>query len=292
MTWDYGVMSSFAAQFSDFQQLHVSHSEGVAVAVVDNPPVNVISGRLFHELRRFAEAATTDNSVRVVILRSDNPDFFIAHFDVSLLHEADVSEPAERRDELNGFHQLCTLLRTMGKPTIAEIAGRVGGGGNELAMSCDMRFGALGRTVINQMEVPLGILPGGTGTQQLPRLVGPGRALEVILGADDLDAETAESWGLLNRALPPEDLRPFVNRLAARIASFPPGAVERAKASVRNAETMGLLEGMREEAFLFEETMRLPGTKNAMDRFLTQGGQTRDSESQMGQFVMKVSRPE
>ena len=285
-------MSSFEAQFSDFQQLHVSLQEGVATATVDNPPVNVISGRLFHELRRFADWAAGNDTVRVVILRSDSPEFFIAHFDVSLLRDADVSDPPQRRHELNGFHQLCESFRTMPKATIAEIAGRVGGGGNELAMSCDMRFGAIGQTIVNQMEVPLGILPGGTGTQRLPRLVGTGRALEIILGADDLDAETAQQWGLLNRALPPDELRPFVDRLAARIASFPPGAVQRAKASVRNAETMELIDGMREEAALFEETMRLPETKMLMDRFLTQGGQTSDSEGQMGRFVMKVGLPD
>jgi len=281
-------MPAFDGQFADCQQLRVSFSDGIAIAVVDNPPVNVISGRLFHELRRFAEASAADPSVRVVVLRSDNPDFFIAHYDVTLLRDADVSEPAKRASELNGFHQLCELLRTMPKPTIAEIGGRVGGGGNELAMSCDMRFGALGHTVINQMEVPLGILPGGTGTQQLPRLIGTGRALEVILGADDLDAATAERWGLLNRALAPAELRPFVDRLATRLASFPPGAIARAKASVRNAETLPLDEALREEAFLFDQTMRLPETKKLMDAFLTHGGQTKASEGQMGEFVMKV----
>ena len=104
---------------------------------------------------------------------------------------------------------------------MAKIAGRVGGGGAELSASLDMRFGAIGRTVVNQMEVALGILPGGTGTQRLPRLVGRGRALEMVLGCDDVDAVTAERWGYLNRALPPDELDPFVDRLARRIASFP-----------------------------------------------------------------------
>ena len=109
----------------------------------------------------------------------------------------------------------------MPKATIAEINGRVGGGGSELASSCDMRFGAIGRTIVNQMEVPLGIIPGGTGTQRLPRLVGRGRAMEIILGGVDIDAVTAERWGYLNRALPPDELRPFVDSLAHRIARFP-----------------------------------------------------------------------
>ncbi len=112
----------------------------------------------------------------------------------------------------------------------------MGGGGSELAASCDMRFGAIGRTIVNQMEVPLGILPGGTGTQRLPRLVGPGRAMEIILGGVDIDAVTAERWGYLNRALPPDELRPFVDALARRIAAFPAHAIALAKESVLNAE--------------------------------------------------------
>ena len=99
-----------------------------------------------------------------------------------------------------------------------------------------MRFGALGKTIINQPEVALGILPGGSGTQRLPRMLGRARALEVILGCEDLDAETAERWGYLNRALPPEDLRPFVTRLAKRIARFPQQAIADAKAAALRAE--------------------------------------------------------
>ena len=87
---------------------------------------------------------------------------------------------------------MCENFSRMDTVTLAQIEGRVGGGGSELAMAFDMRFGVLGRTRINQMEVPIGILPGGSGTQSLPRLVGRGRALEIILGAEDLDAERAE----------------------------------------------------------------------------------------------------
>jgi enoyl-CoA hydratase/carnithine racemase len=152
----------------------------------------------------------------------------------------------------------------MPKAVIAEIGGRVGGGGSELALSCDMRFGARGRTVVNQPEVALGILPGGSGTQQLPRLVGRGRALEVILGCDDLDAESAERFGWLNRALALEELRPFVTRLARRIAAFPSGAVAAAKRAVLAAEpdwTDGLLD---EPAF--QQLLRTPEAQRAMRR--------------------------
>ena len=104
----------------------------------------------------------------------------------------------------------------MDKVTIAQIEGRVGGGGSELVSSMDMRFGVIGKTVVNQMEVPLGILPGGGGTQRLPRLVGRGRAMEIVLGAQDLDAETAERWGYLNESmLRPTLIKRLTNWLSA-----------------------------------------------------------------------------
>ena len=141
--------------------------------------------------------------------------------------------------------------RTMNKIIIAQIEGRVGGGGSELSAAFDMRFGVQGKTRVNQMEVPLGIIPGGTGTQRLPRLMGRGRALEVILSGDDMDAETAERWGYLNRIFEPDEIGPFVDRLAHRIASFPPAAVQLAKQSVNQADKPWL-DGLFEEAYLFK----------------------------------------
>jgi enoyl-CoA hydratase/carnithine racemase len=275
--------------YSPFTLLHVTIEDRVAFATIDAPPMNVMVRELFSQLAKFANAVAADDDVRAVVLRSDDPDFFIAHFDVSLISTFPFDTPAEKPTELSGFHLMCETYRTMPKPTIAEIAGRVGGGGNELAMSCDMRFGAIGQTVINQMEVPLGILPGGTGTQRLPRLVGRGRAMEIILGGVDIDAETAESWGLLNRALPPEELRPHVTALAKRIAGFPPVAVAAAKAAVANADTMSLHDAMLEEAFLFQQTLRDPQARRRMEKFIEVGGQTRDGEKNLLDTLDKVT---
>ena len=269
--------------------LHVNIEDMVAFVTIDAPPMNVMVRDLFVQLAKFSAMVAEDDDVRAVVLRSDDPDFFIAHFDVSLISTFPFETPAEKPTELSGFHLMCETYRTMPKPTIAEIAGRVGGGGNELAMSCDMRFGAIGNTVINQMEVPLGILPGGTGTQRLPRLVGRGRAMEIILGGVDIDAVTAESWGLLNRALPPDELRPFVTAFAKRLASFPPVAVAAAKASIANADTMGLHDGMLEEAFLFQTTLRDPEARRRMERFIEVGGQTRDGEKNLIETLDKIA---
>ena len=137
------------------------------------------------------------------------------------------------------------------------------------------------------MEVPLGILPGGTGTQRLPRLVGRARAMEIILGGEDLDAETAERWGYLNRIFAADEIGPWVARLARRIASFPPEAVRLAKAAVDGAESP-LAEGLPEEAYLFQCLLRTDGAQRNMQRFLEIGGQTREGELEVDRLSGKL----
>ncbi len=272
----------------DYELLRTELDRGVLHATIDNPPINVFTMELYEEMGRFVAQVAGDDEVRVLVMQSANPDFFIAHFDVAAILDFDISAPNERSDELNPFHQLCEGVRTMPKATIAKVAGRVGGGGSEFAASFDMRFGALGKTVVNQMEVALGILPGGTGTQRLPRLVGRGRALEIILGSDDLDAETAERWGYLNRALPAEELDAFVDGLARRIARFPPTAVAHAKAAVLASEQVHA--GLVEEAYLFQELMRTDEAHHNMRKFLEIGGQTREGELRMGELCDELGK--
>ncbi len=265
----------------EFRRLHVVVDDGVCVATIDNPPINLFDRDLFIDLSSFAAAATVDDDVRVVVLRSQTDGFFIAHFDVSLIIKMPIDEPAVRDEELKAFHVMVEQFRTMPKPTICEIRGRIGGGGGELAASCDMRFGAIDGAVLCQMEVPLGILPGGSGTQRLPSLVGRGRAMEIVLGGDDIDAATLERWGWLNRALPADELGGFVDRLASRMASFPPEAVARAKAStlVPDGDRQ---PGLVEEAFLFQQTLRTDAAQQRMRNFLERGGQTVEGESRVG----------
>lgn len=271
----------------DYELVRVDLKDGVAFATIDNPPINLITLPLFGELLKLAEQIADDGDVRVLVLRSANPDFFLAHFDVEAILGFSTDGEAERSPD-NPYHQMCERYRTMGKATIAQIEGRVGGGGSELVQAFDMRFGVLGRTIVNQMEVPLGILPGGGGTQRLPRLVGRGRALEIILGGEDLDAVTAERWGLLNRALAPDEIGSFVQALAQRIASFPAEAVQLAKRAVDAAERP-LREGLVEEAYLFQSLLRSEGAPRAMRRFLELGGQTREGELRVGELAGQLT---
>ena len=265
----------------DYEHLDVRVRDRVATVTASNPPINLITLDLYRELAQLSRELEDDGELAVVVLESADPDFFLAHFDVAAILGFPTDGEPEREQELNDYHQMCERFRTMDKVTIACIEGRVGGGGSELAASFDMRFGVRGRTVVNQMEVPLGILPGGTGTQRLPRLVGRGRALEIILGGEDLDAETAERWGYLNRIFEPDEIRPFVSMLAGRIASFPLEAVRLAKQSV-NAADGSLHDGLVEEAYLFQRLLRTGEAQRNMRRFLEIGGQTRDGELRVG----------
>jgi enoyl-CoA hydratase/carnithine racemase len=226
-----------------------------------------------------------DDDVRVVVLRSANPEFFIAHFDVASILEFPTDGEAVEEPELGGFDRMCETYRTMDKVTIAELRGRVGGGGAELSSACDMRFGDFETFQWNQMEVPLGILPGGGGTQRIPRLIGIGRAMEVVLGADDVDADTAERWGFLNRAMSGDSLSAYVDALAKRIASFPPAAVRGAKRAVNASVERSLDEGLKYESYLFQVLLRDVDAQPSMRQYLDAGGQTRDVELRIGSVM-------
>lgn len=268
---------------SDYQALRVRIDRGVAWVTIDHPPINLFDAVLMTDLMKAGVALEQDPAVRVVVLESADPEFFIAHADVALIQTL-PQEPPPKPTELGFFHALVDRFRTMPKATIGKVAGIARGGGSELLLSLDMRFGAYGTTILAQPEVALGIIPGGSGTQRLPRLVGRARALEVILGCGDVPADVAERWGWLNRALPPEELDGFVEALARRIASFPAEAIALAKAAV-NAAELPTREGLLEEADAFNRTLAVPEARRRMARFLELGGQTRDVELDLARLL-------
>jgi len=272
-----------------YKMLNVEIEGRIAWVTVNAPPINVITLPLYGEIAALSSELKADPNLTVVVMKSADPDFFLAHFDVGAILQFPTDTEAQRDPELNIYHAMCERFRTMDKVTIAQIEGRVGGGGSELVASFDMRFGVRGKTKINQMEVPLGILPGGTGTQRLPRLVGRARAMEIVIGAEDLDAETAERWGYLNRIFAPGDIGPFVAALARRIATFPIEAVRYAKESINSADKP-LSEGLPDEAYLFQRTLRTEGAQRNMRRFLEMGGQTREGELKVAELMGKVAK--
>jgi enoyl-CoA hydratase/carnithine racemase len=266
--------------------VRVETRDGVAWVTIDHPPINLFDLPLMTEMTGAVEAIAADPAVRVAVFQSANPEFFIAHADVALIQQLPADVPP-KSDRLSFFHAMVDRVRTMPKATIAKIAGIARGGGSEFALSCDMRFGALGKTVLAQPEVALGIIPGGSGTQRLPRLVGRARALEIILGCDDVPADLAERWGYLNRALPPAELDAFVDALARRIASFPAEAIALAKRAVDAADET-VVAGLLEEAHAFNQSLAIPDARRRMSAFLAAGGQTAEVERELSDLLTRL----
>jgi enoyl-CoA hydratase/carnithine racemase len=263
-------------EYQGYNLLRTKLDHGVLFVTIDNPPINLLDLPLMMELDRAGIEMEADENVRVAVFDSANPDFFIAHVDVDVILQLPTDVPP-KADSLGFFHSMVDRFRTMPKVTIARIEGRARGGGSEFAMSLDMRFAALGRALLSQPEVALGIIPGGGGTQRLPRAMGRSRALEVMLGCGDFPADLAERYGYVNRALPPDEIGPFVERLAYRIATFPAQAIALTKASVDSAE-LPTVEGLLEEAHYFNQSLATSEAQRRMRRFLELEGQTRQVE--------------
>ncbi len=263
--------------YADYPHLRIAVEDHICRATIDNPPMNLADADLIAEMGRFAQHVAADGDVRVLVVDSADQDFFVAHADVTLL-QALPTDDTTLHDDLSPFHTIVELFRTMPKATIAVIEGIARGGGSEFALAFDMRFAALGKARFAQPEVAVGIIPGGGATQRLPRLIGRARALEVILGCMDIDAATAQAWGYVNRALPPDELRPFVDALATRIASYPLDVIGRAKRAV-DAAVGDLTPGLNVEDQLFREALAGPAAADGMRDFMKRGGQTRDFEA-------------
>ncbi len=259
--------------YQDYARLRFRQQKGVLFATIDNPPINLMTVDLSAELYRLSGEIAADPEVSVVVFDSANADFFIAHYDVEVLSFI-ADQPPPGLIELHELNKTCEAFRCMPKVSIAKIEGRTRGGGSEFVLGLDMRFGAKGRAILGQPETALGIIPGGGGTQRLPRLMGQARALEVVLGCGDFTAEIAEQYGYINRALAVDEIGPFVEDLAYRIASFPARAIALAKKSVQNAASLPIVEGLLEETVLFWRSLSLPEAQERMKRFMAIGGQT------------------
>jgi enoyl-CoA hydratase/carnithine racemase len=262
--------------YEDYKCLKFRIDRGVAWVTIDNPPMNLLDAELVQDLARAGAELEADPEVRVIVFKSADPEFFIAHADVNMIL-AGPSQAPPRAKAPGAFHQMVDRYRTMPKATIGQVEGRARGGGSEFLLGLDMRFAALGRAVLAQPEVSVGIIPGGGGTQRLPRIVGRARALEVILGGDDFPADIAERYGYVNRALPPGELGPFVERLAYRIASFPAETIALCKQSVIAGEAP-LADGLTEEEYLFWKSVSTPAARERMQGFVASGGQSREAE--------------
>jgi enoyl-CoA hydratase/carnithine racemase len=246
----------------------------VLYATFNAPPINLIGPEVVRDLVTLLNAVSQPSPIRVVVFDSADPDFFFPHVDMTKVAEytAEAAKAGGPGDASLGmlFHKLTQAPVV----TITKLRGRARGAGSEFALACDMRFAARENAVLSQPEVGLGVSPGAGGIQHLARLLGRGRALEVILTSQDVGAELAETYGWINRALPDSELDEFVADIAQRIAGFPADAVTAAKAAV-NAITVPTPVDVRGDAALFQRLVRSDSVKQRAGLLFEQGFQTR-----------------
>ena len=245
--------------------------------IFDYPPFNVADGTMFQALQDLLARISVDPSLRVVVFESANRDFYLSHFDLTgkLGNVMTAVGPS-------GLPVLAdTFVRITRSPvvSIAKIRGCVRGACSEFVLACDMRFASRENTRLGQPEVGVGLHPGGGGTERLPHLVGRGRALEIVLGANDFDGDTAERYGYVNRALPDAELDDFVDRLARRIASFDRRAVAAAKNLV-NQVSLPSADRLLEALTAFQAALAWTEAQRGIQALLARGLQrNRDFEN-------------
>jgi len=206
-------------------------SSGYCRVVFDHPPINTITATTVTELAELVGLIEEDPDLNVVVFDSANPAFYLAHYDT----EGDPGRTAALPAGPTGMHAWLDLLVRLSRApavSIASIRGRARGAGSEFVLACDLRFASREKALLGQFEVGTGVVPGGGPAARLPRLVGRGRALEILLVADDLDAARAEQYGYVNRAIADDELDDEVEAIAARLARFDHDAIARTKSHV------------------------------------------------------------
>ncbi|NEO32691.1 MAG: enoyl-CoA hydratase/isomerase family protein [Symploca sp. SIO3C6] len=248
--------------YENYTTFKATKDGAVLTVTFDYPPVNIQGIPMLDDLNRLAETLESDRSVKVVVFQSANPEIFVAHADTNFLK--DISTTAVSRDQVKLLYLQTTLERISKLPqaTIAKIEGFARGGGHEFALACDMRFAARGKAKFMQMEVGMGILPCGGGASRMARQAGLGRALEIILSARDFDADEAEDYGTINKALDADKIGAYVDELAKRIAHFPADSINACKQAVYASIDKPIEEALKEEAYwLYQAMSRTPAQK-------------------------------
>jgi enoyl-CoA hydratase/carnithine racemase len=265
------------------------HQEGaVLFAEMSSPPMNLLGPELVRDLVALIQQAEADHTFKVLVFKSADRDYFISHVDVTR-----IKEYRAEAAKLTGEASIAMLFRYLSASrlvTIAQIEGRVLGAGSEFVLACDMRFASRESAIFSQIEAAFGQLPGGGATQHLTRLMGRARTLEVILSAEDYDAEMAERYGWINRALTENALGDFVKALAHRIASFPAAGHVVVKDRV-NAIALAPAEDFRRDSDLFAEGVRNPEAQSRIQAAMKRGFQTREAEMTLAQMLGELDGP-
>jgi enoyl-CoA hydratase/carnithine racemase len=246
--------------------------------VFDYPPFNIVDDAVYQGLQDLLARMDASPRLRVVVFESASPEFFLAHFDLTG-KTGNITTAVGP----TGMPILTdTFVRITRSPvvSIAKIRGCVRGVSSEFVLACDMRFASRENTSLGQPEVGVGVHPGGGGTERLPPLVGRGRALEIVLGANDFDGDTAAQYGYVNRALPDGELDGFVDGLARRISSFDGRAIAAAK-SLINQVSLPSADHLLNSLNSFQTALAWPETLQKVEALLRQGLQ-RERDFELG----------
>jgi enoyl-CoA hydratase/carnithine racemase len=255
----------------------------------DHPPLNIFGPETIPQLNEIITALETDEHVKVVVFDSAVEGFFLTHYDfLAPLEESTRLPPGS-----TGLQALPDMLARLSRApvvSIVSIRGRATGVGSELSLASDMRFASREKAVLSQWEVGAGLVPGGGPMARLPRLIGRGRALEVLLGADDIPGDLAELYGYVNRSLPDSELDAFVDALAMRIASFDKQAIADTKRLVDAASLPSDAEISPEwDAFL--ASLSRPASQHRINKLMERGfHQPGDVENRLGYHVGQLGR--
>lgn len=275
---------------SSMQQIRLEqHSPAYWRVTFDLPPLNIFGPETVPRLNEIVTTLETDEQVKVVIFDSAVEGFFLTHYNFLAPLEASTSLPPGP----TGLQALPDMLARLSRApvvSIASIRGRATGVGSELSLACDMRFASREKAILSQWEVGAGLVPGGGPMARLPRLMGRGRALEVLLGADDIRGDLAELYGYVNRSLPDSELDAFVDALARRIASFDKQAIAGTKHLVDVASLPPDAEIAPEwDAFL--AALSRPASQNRIKTLMERGfHQPGDVEHRLGYHVGQLGR--
>ena len=274
---------------SDKRVFLTKHSPEYWRVTLNHPPLNIFGPKTIPQLNEIITAVESDEKLKVVVFDSAVEGFFLTHYDFLAKLEETTSLPPGP----TGLQPLPDMLVRLSRApvvSIASIRGRATGVGSELALACDMRFASREKAILSHFEVGAGIVPGGGPMARLPRLMGRGRALEVLLGADDIPGDLAERYGYVNRSLPDADLDAFVESLANRIASFDKQAISETKRFVDVASLPPDYEIAPEWDVCLASIMR-PAAQKRIAMLLERGfHKAGDVETRLGYHVGQLGR--
>lgn len=248
--------------YDGYQTFTAKQENAVLYVTFNFGSVNVQGQEMLSDLNGLALRLERDRNVKVVVFQSANPEIWVCHYDTNLLKDMSIEAVSREEAKLLDLQTVLERISKLPQATIAKLEGFARGGGHEFALACDMRFAARGKYKFMQMEVGMGILPCGGGASRMARQVGLGRALEIILSARDFDADEAEAYGTINKALEPDEIGSYVDVLAQRISQFPAESINACKQMVYESIDKPIEEALKAEAYwLYQATSKTPAVK-------------------------------